>query len=172
MEERLDLFSGLLWLHVHANDMSTAISAASDGQQRRLADALRLNFSKIGAARPGGACPQAGRAAPTAAAVSTQADAGPPLHAEPGPADYSGRRPAALERLSSGRASRAAAIDVSPHAVAGLLLRAEPGPAVYSGHRPAALAAPVLRPGEPRRPLPPSQHKRMRARRSMLSRAS
>ncbi len=47
-EERLDILSGLLWLHVHANDMSTAISAASDGQQRRLADALRLNFAKGG----------------------------------------------------------------------------------------------------------------------------
>jgi hypothetical protein len=35
-------------LHVHANDMSAAISAASDGQQRRLADALRLNFDKDG----------------------------------------------------------------------------------------------------------------------------
>jgi hypothetical protein len=48
VEDRLDLLSGLLWLHVHANDMSTAISAASDGQQRRLADALRLNFAKDG----------------------------------------------------------------------------------------------------------------------------
>ena len=47
-EERLDLLSGLLWLHVHAQDMSTAISAASDGQQRRLADALRLDFTKDG----------------------------------------------------------------------------------------------------------------------------
>jgi hypothetical protein len=46
--ERLDLLSGLLWLHVHAHDMSTAISAASAGQQRRLADALRLNFAKDG----------------------------------------------------------------------------------------------------------------------------
>ena len=35
VEERLDLLSRLLWLHVHANDMSSAISAASDGQQRR-----------------------------------------------------------------------------------------------------------------------------------------
>ncbi len=41
VEERLDLLSGLLWLHVHAKDMSSAISAASDGQQRRLADALQ-----------------------------------------------------------------------------------------------------------------------------------
>jgi hypothetical protein len=48
LEERLDLLTGLLWLHVHANNMSTAISAASDGQQRRLADALRLNFAKDG----------------------------------------------------------------------------------------------------------------------------
>ena len=47
-EERLDLLSGLLWLHGHAHDMSTAISAASDGQQRRLADALRLDFTKDG----------------------------------------------------------------------------------------------------------------------------
>jgi hypothetical protein len=46
--DRLDLLSGLLWLHVHAHDMSTAISAASAGQQRRLADALRLNFAKDG----------------------------------------------------------------------------------------------------------------------------
>jgi hypothetical protein len=45
-EERLDLLSGLVWLHVHANDMSSAISAASDGQQRRLAAALRLDFVK------------------------------------------------------------------------------------------------------------------------------
>lgn len=48
VEERLDLLSGLLWLHVHAHDMAKAISAASVGQQRRLADALRLNFAKDG----------------------------------------------------------------------------------------------------------------------------
>jgi hypothetical protein len=48
VEERLSLLSGLLWLHVHANDMSAAISAASDDQQRRLAAALRLDFAKDG----------------------------------------------------------------------------------------------------------------------------
>jgi hypothetical protein len=37
-----------LWLHVHANDLSVAISAASDNQQSRLAVALRLDFSKDG----------------------------------------------------------------------------------------------------------------------------
>jgi hypothetical protein len=47
VEERLDLLSGLLWLHVHANDMSSAISAASDGQQRRLADARRRHFCNV-----------------------------------------------------------------------------------------------------------------------------
>jgi hypothetical protein len=48
VEDRLDLLSGLLWLHVHANDMSAAISAASDDQQRRLAAALRLDYAKDG----------------------------------------------------------------------------------------------------------------------------
>jgi hypothetical protein len=45
---RIDLLSGLMWLHVHANDLSAAISAASEDQQRRIADALRLNFAKDG----------------------------------------------------------------------------------------------------------------------------
>jgi hypothetical protein len=48
VKKRLDLLSGLLWLHVHASDMSSAISAASEDQQRRLAAALRLNFAKDG----------------------------------------------------------------------------------------------------------------------------
>jgi hypothetical protein len=47
-EDRLHLLSGLLWLHVHANDITAAISAASDDQQRRLAAALRLDFAKDG----------------------------------------------------------------------------------------------------------------------------
>ena len=111
--------------------MSTAISAASDGQQRRLADALRLNFANDGAARPEDACPRAGRAAPTAVAVSTHADAGPPLQAEPGLADYppSSSRP----EDTCPRAGRAAptAVAVSTHADAGPPLQAEPGPADY-----------------------------------------
>jgi hypothetical protein len=48
VDARLDLLSGLLWLHVHAQDLSAAISAASDDQQRRLATALRLDFAKDG----------------------------------------------------------------------------------------------------------------------------
>jgi hypothetical protein len=48
IEARLDLLSGLMWLHVHANDLSSAISAVSEDQQRRLATALRLDFSKDG----------------------------------------------------------------------------------------------------------------------------
>jgi hypothetical protein len=48
IKAHLDLLSGLLWLHVHANDLSSAISAASDDQQRRLAAALRLDFAKDG----------------------------------------------------------------------------------------------------------------------------
>ena len=78
--------------------------------------------------RPGGVCPRAGRPAPTT-------------------------------------------VDVSPHVVAGPPLRAEPGPAVYSGRRPAALAAPVLGPGEPRRPLSTSRRTSLRACCPGLSRA-
>jgi hypothetical protein len=37
-----------MWLHVHANDLSVALSAASHDQQSRLAVALRLDFSKDG----------------------------------------------------------------------------------------------------------------------------
>jgi hypothetical protein len=47
--------------------------------------------------RSGGACPRAGRPEPFAVAVSPQVHAGPPLRDEPGPAVYSGRRPATLE---------------------------------------------------------------------------
>ena len=67
--------------------------------------------------------------------------------------------PPPCRHLSSGRASRAATIDVSPHAVACPLLRPEPGSAVYSGRRPVALKTPVLGPGEPRRPLSQSQRR-------------
>ncbi len=45
---RLDLLCGLMWLHVHASDLSAALSAASDDQQSRLAAALRLDFFKDG----------------------------------------------------------------------------------------------------------------------------
>ena len=48
VDARLDLLSGLLWLHVHAHSLSSALSAASADQQRRLAAALRLDFAKDG----------------------------------------------------------------------------------------------------------------------------
>jgi hypothetical protein len=62
-----------LSLHVHANDMSTAISAASDGQQRRLADALRLNLGDTSLLRKEGYKSVAKRGKDSNTAVMSQA---------------------------------------------------------------------------------------------------
>ena len=158
--------------------------------------------------RSGGACPMAGRAAPTAVAASPHVVAGPLLRAGPGPLPTPAVVPPPWRSLSAGRACRAdhcrrltarccgpaapggagprcllrpssrrsggaaprtgraapTAVNVSPPVVAGPPLQAEPGSAVYSGRRPAALEAPVLGPGEPRRPLSTSRRTLLRAR--------